>query len=275
MIDESSLVVQPCGMQTDVLTWTSAPEMGIALASILSAEACGIVTGRIDLTQGFSPNTPINGVFPDYDVQVVLNLDAETSGTSSYSYVSGSTVFTGFTNLAGGAVASAEPVFSSNRLTWTLGDLRSNGVGAITYRLRASCDWESGEQQTAWVLFNSLCQDGTAPTRRENALTNAMPPVLTANLSYQLKPEILFLQNNTAVFTLDFLNSGAGTAYNVQPEFVMPTGMSFAAGSVAPTTVSATNLVWTLPTGSPVGNLIDADGDGGWMIFRPAARSPS
>jgi uncharacterized repeat protein (TIGR01451 family)/fimbrial isopeptide formation D2 family protein len=264
MNDDSTLVVQPCGLQTDIVAWdVGRSEMEIALSSILSAEACGIVTGRIDLTQLSSPNGPVAGTFPDYDVQVVLNLDAEGSGTSSYSYISSSTVFAGFTNLAGASVASAEPTISSNRLTWSLGDLRSNGVGSITYRLRASCDREVGEVQAAWVLFNSLCQDGLGPTRRADSLTNAMPPVLTANLSYQLKPEILFLQNNTAVFTLDFLNSGAGTAYNVQPEFVMPTGMAFVVGSVAPATISSTNLVWTLPTGSPVGNLVDADGDGG------------
>jgi|GEM_PF-2474869 len=271
MTDTSTLTVLPCGTQYDVVTWdVGRSEMDITLEAVLSAEACGIITGRIDLAQFTSPPGPVNGIFPDYDVQVILDLDAEASGTSSFSYVTGSTVYTGFTNLAGTAVASAEPTISSNQLIWTIGDVRSNGVGYLTYRLRASCDRESGEKQAARVLFNSLCQDGAAPTRRVDSSTNNVPLVLTANLSYQLKPEILFVQNSTQVFfQLEFLNSGAATAYNVQPEFIKPTGMEFLSSTIPAATSTATNVVWTLQANGPVGDLVDADGDGAFDDLAP------
>jgi uncharacterized repeat protein (TIGR01451 family)/fimbrial isopeptide formation D2 family protein len=272
LVDNSSLTLLPCGTQTDVAAWdVGQSELDIVLQPSLTAEACGLLDGRIDLSKLPSPlNGSVAGLFPSYDVQVELDLDAEGSGTSTYDYVSGSTVFSNFVAIGGAPVPSAEPTLSSNRLTWTLGDLRTNGVGFITYRLRAPCDGEVGERQVARVRYNNRCQDGLSPTRRADSATNAMPPLLTANLSYQLKPEILFVQNSTQVFfQLEFLNSGAATAYNVQPELVKPPNLSLVSATIPFFTNTATNVVWTLQANGPVGDLADADGDGAFDDLPP------
>jgi uncharacterized repeat protein (TIGR01451 family)/fimbrial isopeptide formation D2 family protein len=237
-------------------------EMGITLQPFLLMEACGLVEGRIDLTQFSSPDFPVNRVFPAYDVQVVLDLDAESSGFSSLSYITNSTAFSNFFSLGGAPLSAVEPTVQTNRVIWNLGDLRTNGVGYITYRLQGSCSQEPGERHVARVLFNNRCGDGTPPSRSETSLTNAVPPALNADLNVKLKPEIRFLQDNRAIFTLEFVNGGAGTAFNVVPEFVIPTGLTLQGASIAPSTVTATNMIWTLALTNSVGDLADMDGDG-------------
>ena len=47
--------------------------------------------------------------------------------------------------LGGGGVPSAEPAVSSNLLTWTVGDVASNGAGSIVFSLRAPCSLVTNE----------------------------------------------------------------------------------------------------------------------------------
>lgn len=266
MVDISSMTIGPCGVEEDYALWdVGQSELVISLEAVKFAEACGYVNGRIDLTQLPSPTfgATTNRIFPSYDVEVVLNLDADNSGTHSYTYVNGSSAFFEFYDLSGNPIPSAEPTLSGNELVWSLGDVRSNGVGYITYQLRVPCEFEPDDLQVAYTRFNTLCNNDTLPqTRVSVSATNRPPLTFKANLDYHIKPEILYLQNNVAVYTFEFVNSGGGTAYNVMPEFFFPVGVSFAGGSVAPAAVSATNAVWDMEIPAAVGSLVDADGDG-------------
>ncbi|MCZ7591063.1 MAG: lamin tail domain-containing protein [Kiritimatiellae bacterium] len=226
-VDRSALFMQPCGVEEDYYQWeVGRSELIISLAKTDFAEACGTVEGRIDLTQLASPElATTNRIFPSYDVDVVLDLDLLNAGGDGYSYVAGSAVFADFFDLAGNPIASFEPTISGHTLTWSLGDLRTNGVGSITYRLLVPCDLDPNVKQQARVLFNGRCDDDTVPQLRSSlSSTNDAPFVFQANLSYQIKPETLYLQDNLLVYTLEFLNSGNGTAFNVEPEFFFPHG---------------------------------------------------
>ncbi|MCO5067491.1 MAG: isopeptide-forming domain-containing fimbrial protein [Kiritimatiellae bacterium] len=263
--DVSSLPMPPCGIEEGFETWEVGQSlMRITLEATPFVEACGFINGKIDLTQDPSPQTSLNGgrIFPSYDVEVVLDLDADGSGTNTFSYVAGSTVFSDFYDLGGSPISSVEPTIQGNTLVWNLGDVRSNGVGTIEYRLRASCETQPGEKQVALVRYNNRCEDGSSPQRVDVSATNTLPTAFAANLNYQIKPEIVFLQDNTLVYTLEFINMGAGAAYNVTPEFIFPAGVSFSGASIAPATVSSTNAIWDLAITNAVDSLVDADGDG-------------
>ncbi|MCO6400316.1 MAG: DUF11 domain-containing protein [Verrucomicrobia bacterium] len=263
--DVSSLPMPPCGIEEGFATWEVGQSlMRITLEATPFVEACGFINGKIDLTQDPSPQTSLNGgrIFPSYDVEVVLDLDADGSGTNTFSYVAGSTVFSDFYDLGGSPISSVEPTIQGNTLVWNLGDVRSNGVGTIEYRLRASCETQPGEKQVALVRYNNRCEDGSSPQRVDVSATNTLPTAFAANLRYQIKPEIVFLQDDTLVYTLEFINMGAGAAYNVTPEFIFPAGVSFSGASIAPASVSSTNAIWDLAITNAVDSLVDADGDG-------------
>jgi fimbrial isopeptide formation D2 family protein len=238
--------------------------LDIVLYPQFTANACGILEGRIDLSQWLSPSNGLTPrVFPDYDVQVELNLDADASGVATFVYEAGSTAFSNFVALGGAALPSAEPSVVSNRVTWDLGDLATNGVGSIHYRFRATCSKEANESHVARVRFNDRCGDGL--TNRQfsaTSATNILPTLLTANLVLSLKPETTYISSTNVVVTMEFLNSGAGPAYNVRPELVLPTNVAYRTSSVPAFSVSGTSVVWTLAYATPVGGLLDLDADG-------------
>ncbi len=264
--DRSTLPLGACGIEERFVSWeVGESHLRISLENPPFFESCGFIPGRIELTQLSDPPGFLAGnrLFPSYDVQVVLNLDEDGSGTNSFSYVPNSTIFADFYDLLGNPIPAVEPTVVGNTLVWNIGDVRSNGVGTITYRLRAGCDVEPGEQVSAKVLYNNRCQDGTVPpVQSASSKTNTFSAMFKADLDYEIKPEILFLTTTQVVYTLEFVNRGAATAYDVRPEYVFPVGVGFNGASIAPSILSATNAIWNLALGAPLDSLMDMDGDG-------------
>lgn len=239
--------------------------LGLELGSLVGQDACGVSYGRIDLEQGVRPliSALTNHTFPVYDAEVVLDLDANRNGSASYRYQGYSTTFSNFFAASGTTLPSAEPVsITATQLVWSLGDLRTNGAGSIHFRLQGSCTTESGEKLRAYVRFNERCEDGLAPVRSAYSSTNTLPTLYTATLAGNLEPEVGYLPGTTYVFRVELFNSGAGAAYNVSAEVAKPSNIAFLSAGFAPSTSSATNLVWTFQVADAPGGLADMDGDG-------------
>jgi uncharacterized repeat protein (TIGR01451 family) len=265
--ETSTLHVPVCGGAWAEVYWNvGASDMAISLNAIEYLEACGITTGRIDLVQLSSPGlmSGSNAVFASYDVRVTLDLDADGNGASEITYEDGSTVFSNMVLLGGAPTNGFNPVISGKKLIWTIGDLDPNGAGSISYILRGACSRAVLEKQAAKVEFNTHCAQGQAPLATAWSQTNAVPTVCPAGrMSVEIQPEVTFLTETQYVVRMSFMNTGAGTAYNVTPELITPTNVVFNSASIAPTNVAAsTSIVWTLQYPSNPGNLIDADGDG-------------
>ncbi|MEI6169219.1 MAG: lamin tail domain-containing protein, partial [bacterium] len=264
--ETSTLHVPVCGGTWAEVYWNvGASDMSVSLDAIEYLEACGITTGRIDLAQLSSPGlmSGSNAVFASYDVRVTLDLDADGNGASEITYEDGSTVFSNMVLLGGAPTNGFNPVISSNKLTWTIGSLDPNGAGSIFYILRGACARSAPEKQAAKVEFNTHCAQGEAPLETAFSQTNAVPSVCPAGrMSVEIQPEVTFLTETQYVVRMSFMNTGAGTAYNVTPELIIPTNVVFNSASIGTSDITSTSVVWTLQNVSNPGNLIDADGDG-------------
>jgi len=264
--DRSSLVLPGCGTAIDnEIVNVGYSMLDIELDSLVGLDACGVAYGRITLDQYTLPTLSqlTNRTFPVYDVDVVLDLDANQNGQASYSYVNSSSSISNFFNIAGTALADVEPAVTETQLVWSLGDLRTNGVGSLHFRLLGSCAKENGESLRAYVRFNRRCEDGQSPaTQVANSATNAIPAFNDSLVSAYLEPEVAFISGTAYVYRVDFFNSGAATAYNMSSEVAFPANVILRGAGLTPTTTSTTNLVWNFQSATPFGGLIDGDGDG-------------
>lgn len=266
LTDRSSFVLPGCGTVTDSEIVNAGYGMlGIELDALVGQDACGVASGRIVLDQYTLPalSQLTNRTFPVYDVEVVLDLDANRNGQASYSYITNSSSISNFFSLAGSALAGIEPAVTATQLVWSLGDLRTNGVGSLHFRLLGSCAKESGESLRAFVRFNRRCQDGLSPaTEIAYSATNTIPSFNDSLVSAYLEPEVAFISGTTYVYRVDFYNSGAATAYNMSSEVAFPANVIFRGAGLSPATTSATNLIWNFQSAVPFGGLVDGDGDG-------------
>jgi uncharacterized repeat protein (TIGR01451 family)/fimbrial isopeptide formation D2 family protein len=264
-IDVSSFSVSSCGSFSRSVLWlVGETDISLSLAPILVAESCGITENQIEL---FMFESPAGGterrVFSGYDVEIELNLDQDGNGNSTFSYVPGSTVFSNIVNLAGASLAGFDPVIISNRLVWSLGDIRSNENITVHYQLRADCGSEDGGTVAARLRYNNYCDDDTLPPLREMvSSTINNPPLLSANLINSLQPGLQFLTSTQIVVQVNILNSGGGAAYNLRAEMVLPPNVAFGSAEIAPTIVTSSNVIWEFDTlTGPFGPLTDRDGD--------------
>ncbi len=265
-MDSSSLSGTGCGGGSDLAVWNvGRSTMEITLEPFLTVEQCGIVAGRVDLSQLASPDLVVgsNAVFATYDVKVVMNMDADTNGVSTYDYVTNSTRFTNMIDIGGSVITGKNPTVSGNRLTWELGDLQANGAGTILFNLRAGCEKDVYGQSTARVAYNDACSAGDEPAYTAYAETNTTPPLFEPILDNFIAQETSFLSDTQYVVYLTFLNSGAGAAYNVLPELSFATNIAYGSATIVPSTITATNLLWNLHNATnSLGDLADLDGDG-------------
>ena len=264
-VEETSTLHMPvCGGASATVYWNvGASVMTAALQPIEYLEACGVTTGRIDLAQLPSPGllSGSNAVFAAYDVRVTLNLDADGDQDSDLSYEANSTVFSNMVMWGGSTTNGFDPVILSNKLTWSLGNIDTKGGSSIFYVLRGACSRAALERQVAQVEYSSYCS--STQQLIAFSLTNPVPVVCPAGrLSVGIQPEVTFLTDTQYVVRLSFMNTGAGNAYNVTPELIIPTNVVFSSASIVPSAVTSTSVVWTLQYASNPGNLTDADGDG-------------
>ena len=269
---ETSALVMPgvCGTASATAFWNvGASVMSVSLSTIQYLEACGVATGRIDLAQFASPGlmSGTNGIFPSYGVKVTLNLDADADSSTAISYEPGSTVFSNMVLLTGDSTNGFDPVVTNRQLVWTIGDLSPQGAGVITYILRGGCTRTAPEKQAAKVEYTTRC--GTT-NLVANSSTNQLPMLApSGSLSVDIQPEVTFLTDTQYMVRISFMNTGAGTAYNVKPELVFPSNVVFGGASVNPSSITPTGVVWTLQSVSNPGDLINADPDGMADDLRP------
>ncbi|NCC51158.1 MAG: DUF11 domain-containing protein, partial [Spartobacteria bacterium] len=274
VVDISSVSMPPCGSNSQGIEWNVGDSaMDLYLCSVLNNDACGVAPMRITLSQLPSPDILAgeNRVFPDYDVTVTLNLDADGDGFYSYDYMPNSTVFSNMIALGGGAIPPSEPVVDSNFVTWALGDIETNGTGCIFFNMRAGCETRSNQLITAVVEYNNRCEDGLAPQRIAYGPTNQLLPYFEANLTTTLEPEYAYLINTQYVTQIRVLNSGAGVAFNVTAEMLLPTNVSFHSAGVTQAFASVTNVLWDFQFTNAYQSLTDEDGDGYYDDLRPNA----
>lgn len=263
--ESSSLYLPGCSSQSDVDTLNvGAADMTVTLSPLVGQDVCGLAYGRIDLTQLSTPalSALSNATFNTYDVEVVLDLDANRNAASSFSYVTNTTSFSNMYAMAGGALTGTMPSVTSTQLVWSLGDLRTNGAGSVHFVLQGSCSLESGEKLVAFVRYNRRCEDGTAPTRSAYSTTNTAAALFSSSISASIEPEASFLAGTAYVYRVDFFNAGAATAYNLRGELAFTSNIIFKSAGVAQESYSATNAVWTFQMVSGPGSLVDGDADG-------------
>ena len=266
--DTSYLDVPACGRGMISAQWNvGGSVLSVDLRPIYQAEACGIVTGRIDLAALQSPGlvTGSNGTFAAYDVTVVLDLDADRDGNTIFVYQPGSTVFTNM--MSGGSPTNGfDPVVTGTgtQLVWKIGDLDANGAGSILYRLRVGCTAPSAEKHAAHVYYNNRCERlSNPPQRSAGSATNSVPSVYPrGHLIADIQPSVTFLTDTQLVVRLHLMNTGGGSAYNVVGVMGIPTNVTYGGASVPATSVTSTTVVWTFQTGVSAGSLVDGDGDG-------------
>ena len=265
LADSSFMTLGPCGSRSIRVFWAQGESrLGITLRPITNSDACGIAYMRIDLTNLPSPGVQgqPSAPFPAYDARVVLNLDADGDTLWNYDYVTNTTRFTNMLDLGGVPIASAEPTIAGNLLTWDISDLASNGAGTVTFRLRASCSAFPVEKMAAYVQYNNRCNDGVVPrTLRADSFTNTAPSLFSAHLLEGLQPQFSFLYSTQFVTRIEIMNSGAGNAYEVDAEMLLPSNIVFGAANVPPISVSSTNVRWDFHL-LPIGDLQDLDDDG-------------
>ena len=265
--DSSSLALPACSGSAHWYWNVGASAMGIVLQPIVNYAGCMPAAVRIDLSNlpGPDASSGTNGLFPSYDVRVVLDLNADGDANSTYTYIPGSTVLSGLTAWRGGALTNFDPVVDGHTLTWSLGDLAASGAGSLLLQLRSGCGQTPGDMVRAAVDYNDLCHAGS-PLRVASAssATVAVLPLQFGQLTTYLDPELQPLTGSNITFTIQVQNTGAGPAMNAVTEFSFPTNLSFVSASVPPSGVSATNAVWAfdqLALAVPPGDLADLDGD--------------
>jgi uncharacterized repeat protein (TIGR01451 family) len=275
--DRSVLNVPACGSAAATVYWNvGASALSVSLNAIQYLEACGVATGRIDLAQLSSPGlqSGSNAVFPAYNVRVVLDLDADGNHDSMITYEPNSTAFSNMVLLGGAPTNGFDPEVTTTQLVWNIGNLDPNGAGFITYVLRGACSRTALEKQVARVEYNSYVPDGyPSIPQLAVSVTNAVPTVAPAgNLVAAIQPEVTFLTDTQYVVRLSFLNTGAGNAYNVTPELILPPNVVFQSASITNCTVTSTSVVWNLQDVTNPGDLIDADHDGFMDDLRPVGQ---
>ena len=265
--DASGLTVPSCGTAGDEVTWNvGESRLEIDLRPIDIAGSCTPIAGRIELEMLPSPEG-VSGQtarFPAYDVEVTLDLDFDGDLYSGFEYVTGSTVFSNLVDLGGTPIAAFDPAISGDQLTWDLADLGTNTGMSISYTLRKRCGNDSNAQHRATAAYNNLCGDGTDP-QAEQAVSRTNGAALYAqpNLLASLQPELQFLTDTQIVNQVRIMNTCAIDAFNLRVEMRLPANVSFAGAAVAPSTVTATNVVWDFHTiSNAYGPLLDTDGDG-------------
>ncbi|MFH0879559.1 MAG: hypothetical protein V2A34_07580, partial [Lentisphaerota bacterium] len=265
--DYSWLTLGPCGGRGARTYWMQGESLaGVALTPITNNNACGVSTIKATLSNLQSPGIPgeAQNAFPLYDVQLIVDLDADGDTLYSYDYVPGSAVFSNMLDSGGAPIPSFDPSIQTNLLVWDLSDLASNGAGVVYFNIRGSCESFASEKHTARLVYNTRCTEGDSPrARRASSATNGLPPLFSGSLQLALQPEYSFLTSTQYTTRIEIFNAGAGAAYNIGVELANPSNLVYGTADVAPTNVTTTNMLWGgFSTNNPLGDLKDLDGDG-------------
>jgi len=175
--------------------------LGISLSGPQIIDKCEIDTYTIDICKGD---------FQGYDALVTFDTEGH------YTYVSNSTVFSGFTDESGSVIALFEPTVSGNDLSWDLGDLST--AGTIQIDLCKCCSPED-TSYSATVAYNDNCDnqtDGIPVIIREgsSSTSGAAGYLAKGYLHIVIEPSSYFTVSGYPQFKVYLLNTGDGAAYN-------------------------------------------------------------
>jgi fimbrial isopeptide formation D2 family protein/uncharacterized repeat protein (TIGR01451 family) len=242
---------------------------------------CGKITIPIGIQQMTSPYTLLstnNALYPDYDVDVVLNLDPTNDpealgiGTPipSLSFVTNSTVLAGIiTNAAGHQlILTNVPVVTNNLVIWHLGNLGVFTNGSINCQFQMRCGGAPIQQIQAVLRYNNRCEEGTTP----QALNASSPIQLvsdqSSSLSEGVTPSLITMTSTNFNFVAQFFNAGASAAHNFFIEVQVPTNIVLTSATVPWNYVYALNpgtnaYHWSFTNNTaPLQGLVDDLGDG-------------
>jgi len=178
----------------------SQSSLGISLSGPQIIDKCGTYTYTINISKED---------FQGYDALVTF----DTHG--NYTYIPGSTVFSGFTDEAATTISSFEPTVNGNELSWDLGDLSS--VGTIQISLRKCCS-PTDTSYSATVEYNDNCHnqdDANITSRSGSSSTSSNADYLASgHLRIDIEPSSYFTVNGYPQFKVYLLNTGDGAAYD-------------------------------------------------------------
>ena len=265
-------------LQSDWVVGTSA--MQITLTPPFVGFECGKITVPIGLQQVASPFslTSTNGIFPDYNVDVVLNLDplgdptASGNGTNSVSlsYVTNSTVLVNIVSNAVGRplILTNEPTLTNNLLIWHLGNLGLFTNGTLNCQFQMQCGGAPIQQIQAVLRYNNLCQQGSTPQLNTSETPEQLVSDQASSLSESVSPGLVTMSTTNFNFQAQFFNAGAAPAHNFFIEVQVPTNIVLTSATVPWNYVTALNngtnaYYWNFTNNTaPLQGLVDDLGDG-------------
>ncbi|RLE36642.1 hypothetical protein DRJ12_04290, partial [Candidatus Acetothermia bacterium] len=204
--------------------------LGVSLSGPQIIEKCGTYTYTIDLSKED---------FQGYDALVTF----DTHG--NYTYIPGSTVFSGFTDESGTTISAFEPTVDGNELSWELGDLSS--VGTIQIRLRKCCS-PTDTSYSATVDYNDNCHnqdDASITSRSGSSSTSSNADYLASgHLRIDIEPSSYFTVSGYPQFRVYLLNTGDGAAYDADLTLTFNGPFvyrSYSSSEVAPTSFTGSS----------------------------------
>ncbi|MEI6073970.1 MAG: SdrD B-like domain-containing protein [Verrucomicrobiota bacterium] len=255
--------------------------MKVALTPPFLGYECGILKIPISLSQIPSPDSPLaatHGLFPDYDVDVILNLDPNNDPGSlgvgapnpSLTYLANSSAFVGIISNAAGnpLILTNEPTVTNNLVIWHLGNLAVFTNGTINSQFQMKCGGAAIQHIQAFLRYNNRCEQGTLP----QVLTNQSPVQLVSDqasaLQENVSPSQISLTTTNFNFLVQLNNSGAAPAHNFFVEVHVPANIILTGATVPWNYVYALNAGtnayhWNFTNNAaPLQGLIDDNGDG-------------
>ena len=263
-----------CSSSQIVRSWLVAnSSMSISLTPPFLGFECGILSIPIGLKQLGSPNLE-----PDYDVDVVLNLDPNNDPNSlgigtpvpNLAYITNSSTFSNIITNAGGfsLIVTNEPVVTNNLVIWHLGNLGVFTNGTVNSKFQLACGGAAVQHIQATLRYNNRCEQGSLPQTFTNKtsvqLVSDQASSLQATVSPSLIPEITTNFN----FLVQVQNTKAAPAHNFFIELQVPTNIVLTKATVPWNYVYSLNggtnaYRWNFTTNtSAVQGLVDDLGDG-------------
>jgi len=274
-----------CTVSTLHSSWTVGTSlMSVALTPPFLGFECGIISIPIRLAQVPTPPYNLfqtnNALFPDYDVDVVLNLDPKNDPTGqgtgtpipTLSYVTNSSSFVNIISNALGSplILTNEPTLTNNLVIWHLGNLGVFTNGTINSKFQMKCGGAAIQHIQALLRYNNRCAQGSVPQLYTNQSTVGLVSDQASSLQANVSPALVSLITTNFNFLVQVMNTLAAPAHNFFIELQVPTNIVLT-GAAVPWNYeyslnSGTNAYrWTFTNNTaPLQGLIDDLGDGSY-----------
>ncbi|MEI6077813.1 MAG: hypothetical protein WCS94_19685, partial [Verrucomicrobiota bacterium] len=220
--------------------------MTVALTPPFLGFECGVLRVPIGLGQLGSPN-----LVPDYDVDVVLNLDPANDphalgnvvAAPDMAYLPNSSTFVNLiTNAAGNPlILTNEPVVTNNLVIWHLGNLGVFTNGTINAGFQFKCGGAAIQHIQASLRYNNRCQQGVLPQAYTNQTAVQVVSDQAAALSGTVSPAVIPEITTNFNFLVQLQNRKAAPAQNFFIEVEVPTNMVLTTATVPWNYVYAVN----------------------------------